>query len=232
MPEGVELAEMFADIGRHLLAADGVDETLDLVVHLACDNIDGCNHAAISWVTGRRVLTPAATDDVPRRVDEIQYETGEGPCLDAIRDNEVFATDDLATEHRWPNFATRAVEEGGIHSMMSFRLFAEKDTMGALNLYSERVAAFDDLAEAIGVVFAAHAAIALSGARAQENYERAIESRDVIGQAKGILVERRRITPREAFRVLRAASQSRNVKVHDVAADLVDTGRDPERPRS
>jgi transcriptional regulator with GAF, ATPase, and Fis domain len=232
MPQGLELAEMFADVGRHLLAAAGVDETLDLVVHLACAHIDGCDHAAVSWVVGRQILTAAATGDVPRRVDQIQYETDQGPCLDAIREREVFSTADLAAEGRWPDFATRAVEEGGIHSMISFRLFAEQDTMGALNLYSEHVDAFDDLAEAIGVVFAAHAAIALYGARAEENFERAVESRDVIGQAKGILEERRKLTAGEAFQVLRTASQDRNVRLREVATQLVETGTDPEDPGS
>ncbi len=99
--------------------------------------------------------------------------------------------------------------------------------MGALNLCSEGVGAFGELAEAIGLVFAAHAAIALTAARQEENLHDAVASRDVIGQAKGILIERHRVTPEQAFAMLRRASQDRNVKLHEVAAQLVETGSEP-----
>jgi transcriptional regulator with GAF, ATPase, and Fis domain len=230
MPDdpGLELAERFATIGRDLLAADGVSETLDVVVHLATSTIKGCDHAAVSLITGRRITTQASTGDIPEKVDAIQLETDQGPCLDAIRTHEIYATDDLTREDRWPEFATRAARVTGVHSMLAFRLFAQKDTMGALNLFSDSVGAFDDNAEALGVVFAAHAAIALSAARTEEGLERSIETRGLIGEATGILVERRHIKPAEAIEALRDASHDRNLRLRDVAAEIVETGQDPE----
>jgi transcriptional regulator with GAF, ATPase, and Fis domain len=223
----VELAEVFGDIARSLLAANDVQTTLDAIVLLAVDTIDGCEHAAISLVEKRIVTTPAATGDIPRRVDEIQYETGEGPCLDAIRDHEVFRTSCLSKETRWPNFATRATEEMGIVSMLSIRLFVEGDTMGALNMYSTIETAFDDNAIAVGSVFAAHAAVALSAARQEAGLKEALVNRDIIGQAKGILMARGGITAEQAFAELSTASQHLNRKIRDLAQDVATTGELP-----
>jgi transcriptional regulator with GAF, ATPase, and Fis domain len=224
------LAEIFGRVARALLAAKDVDETLEQIAGLAVETIDGCDFAAMTIITGRSVDTPAATDDVARAVDAIQYETGEGPCLDAIRERQVFRTDDLATEDRWPAFAHRAEHETGIVSMLSFRLFVEDDTMGALNLYSKREAAFDDDAVAVGAVFASHAAVALSSARHDENMDRAIASRDIIGQAKGILMSNDHLDADAAFDALRSASQRLNRKLVDVATDVTKTGELPTNP--
>jgi hypothetical protein len=184
--------------------------------------IAGCDYAGISFLSGTKVDTPAATGDVPRRVDAIQYETGEGPCLDAIRDHEVFQTGDLSKERRWPHFSARAQQETGITSMASFRLFVAGDTLGALNLYSKDTDAFDDDARSAGLVFATHASVGLYGAMHDEQLEEALQSRDVIGQAKGILMAREGIKADEAFDMLRRASQRLNVKLRDVAGEIAD----------
>ena len=213
----VELANTFADIARALLGEDDVEATLSKISTLAVEKIDGCDHAGVSLVQGRKISTPAASDDVPVRVDAIQYEADEGPCLDAIREQETFRTGDLATEDRWPKFSQRAAEETGIASMLSFRLFAEADTMGALNLYSKERSAFDDEAVAVGSVFATHAAVALAGAQHDEQMQQALQSRDVIGQAKGILMAQQGVTDQEAFDILRRASQRMNIKLRELA---------------
>lgn len=218
----VELARTFADTARTLLAEESVQATLDKICALALDTIDGCDHAAVSVVEGRKVTTQASTDDVPCRVDAIQYELDAGPCLDAIREHEVFEVEDLAADDRWPDFSRRAVEETRIHSMLSIRLFAEEHTMGALNLYSEAPAAFDADARDVGSVFAAHAAVAMVDAREREQFEQALASRDVIGRAKGILMARQNLTDDEAFDLLRRASQRMNLKLRDVAARIAD----------
>ena len=175
-----DLAEIFAEAARELRAARTVDETLQKIVDLAVATVEGCDHAGITLVRGRKITTPAASNDVPPRVDAIQYEADQGPCLDAIREREVFRTDDLAAEERWPAFARRAATETGVRSMVSFRLFADDDTMGALNLYSKRPGAFGEETEAIGAVFATHAAVALHAAQAEEHLGEAVASRDVI----------------------------------------------------
>jgi serine phosphatase RsbU (regulator of sigma subunit)/putative methionine-R-sulfoxide reductase with GAF domain len=160
-----DTAQAFAEVARVLQAQDGAQATLQKVVDLAPGVIEGCDHAGISLVVGQRVHTPAASDEVPATVDRIQYETGQGPCLDAIRHHEVFATDDLAEEARWSAFSARATAETGVRSLLSFRLFTEEDTLGALNLYSRAPSAFTATSRASGAVFAAHAAIALTAAR-------------------------------------------------------------------
>lgn len=213
----LELARVFAEIARTLLAEEDLAATLVKICTLAVKTIGGCDHAGITLVQGRNVSTEGASDEVPELVDAIQYQTGEGPCLNAISAHEVFLTDDLAEEARWPKFATRAVEETGVHSMLSLRLFADGDTMGALNLYSKATAAFDDEAREVGSVFAAHAAVAMASAKDHEHMQEAVRSRDVIGQAKGILMARQDITEGEAFDLLRRASQRLNIKLRDVA---------------
>ena len=217
---------MFAEIARTLLAEETLPATLTKICSLAVATIEGCDHAGITVVQTRKLSTEGASDDVPELVDGIQYESGEGPCLDAIRDHEVFQTDDLGKESRWPKFAQRAVDETGVHSMLCFRLFAESDTMGALNLYSKRTDAFDEEAREVGAVFAAHAAVAMSSAKDHQQMEDAIRSRDMIGQAKGILMTRQGITEQEAFELLKRASQRLNIKLRDVA-EAVSTGKAP-----
>jgi transcriptional regulator with GAF, ATPase, and Fis domain len=217
-------ADAFAEIARALLAEDDVQHTLQKICDLAVQTIDGCDHAGISFLKGKEVNTPAASDDVPRKVDVIQYEVGEGPCLDAIREHEVFETGDLGKEQRWPRFAARAQRETGITSMLCFRLFVAGDTLGALNLHSKAADAFGEESRTVGLVFAAHAAVALSSAMHDEQMEEALQSRDLIGQAKGMLMAREGVSADEAFHMLRRASQRLNLKLRDVAQSMVDGG--------
>ncbi len=230
------LAAVFADIARHLQAQDTPEKVQERVTRAAVDTVDGCDHASISVVRRHgRIDTVAATDDVPPRVDAIQYEVGQGPCLDAMSEHEVYLIDDLAGDERWPPFSHRAAEETGVRSMLSFRLFLEDDTLGALNLYSGATQAFDEHACAVGTVLAAHAAVVMQGARERERAEhldRALESSREIGMAMGVLMAQQRMTRQEAFTVLRRVSQHLNRKLHDVAVEIVDTGRLPERPTS
>lgn len=208
-------------MARSLLAQEDVQHTLQRIVDLAVETIDGCDHAGISFLKGRTGSTPASSDGVPPRVDAIQYETGEGPGLDAIRYHEVYRIGDLGTERRWPEFSGRARRETGVTSMLSVRLFVEGDTLGALNLYSKVRDAFDDRAQAAGLVFAAHAAIAMATSVHDEQMDEALQSRDVIGQAKGMLMAREGVDADEAFAMLRRASQRLNVKLREVATRIV-----------
>lgn len=222
-----ELADTFAEVARTLQAELSLQATLEKIVELAPKTIDGCAHAGVMLVKGGKMLTPAASDDVPAQVDAIQYETGEGPCLDAIRDHDVFQTDDLSHETRWPKFSRRAAEETGVASMLAFRLFIQENTMGALNLFSKEAAAFDAEDRAVGSIFAAHAAVALSAANQADQLEQGMESRDVIGQAKGILMARQHITADEAFDMLRRGSQRLNIKLRDLATQVATENAPP-----
>jgi GAF domain-containing protein len=227
------LAEDFAAIARLLQAEATPELTQDRITRTAIDAIGGCDHAAISLILRRGgVHTVAATDDVAVRVAEIQYDTGQGPCLDALSGHGTSVIDDLASDGRWPVFSRRTVAETGVRSMLSFQLFVQGETIGALNLYSRRPAAFDLHGRVVGTVLAAHAAIALTAAQERkhvQNLEEALRSNREIGIAMGVLMARHGLTKDEAFTELRRASQYLNVKLREVAARVVETGRLPER---
>ncbi len=217
----VELAEALGQVARALGREREVDATLDSISRLAVETIEQCEAAGISIAEGRRVTSRATTNTLPQTVDEIQSETQEGPCVDAIREHEVCVTGALSEERRWPSFASRAHEETGVQSIVSVRLFARADTMGALNCYSTQRDAFDDHAVAVASVFAAHAAVALANVRREEQLESKAQSRDVIGMAKGMIMARQNVSEDEAFDILRRASQRMNVKLKELAAQVV-----------
>lgn len=219
----VHVAETFATVARTLAEFhDDLQSALDKIVHLAVENLDACEFAGISLVEKGKITSAASSNDVPRKVDQIQSEVGEGPCIDAIKEHEVFQTGELKKDGRWPNFSQRAHDETGISSVVGFRLFVEDDTMGALNLYSTAPDAFDDSDVALGSVFAVHASVAMSAARREESLEKKADTRDVIGRAKGILMARSGATDEQAFEMLKRASQRMNVKLRDIATRIAD----------
>lgn len=206
--------------------AIGIDlaHTLQGIVRAALVNIPGARHAGITIVDrSGRVSTPAATAELVAHIDQLQDEVGQGPCLDAIREHITVRCDDLNAEARWPDFAARATQLG-VRSMLSFQLFVRDRDLGALNLYSSAPASFDEVDEQIGLLLASHAAVAMVGAQGRHNFAVALATRDLIGQAKGILMERRKITAKRAFELLVRASQRSNRKLHEIADDLVSTG--------
>lgn len=220
-----ELAHEFSEVARALQAKDDTDEMLDEVVTAAVRLIPGVDDASISVVTGRRAVSSQhPTSDLPAHVDAVQTELGEGPCLDAAYEHHTVHVPDMATEQRWPRFARRAAELGAA-SMLAFQLYVEGDNLGALNLYSRHPNAFDNESEQVGLLFASHAAVAFADAQHIDQLARAVETRDLIGQAKGILMERYGITAQQAFRALARVSQHRNEKLTTVAAELTDTGQ-------
>ncbi len=188
----------------------------------------------VSQVHRRRVTARAPSDDLVLRCDETQEALGEGPCLDAIWQQETVVVDDFVTDGRWPRFAAHASELGAA-SLISFRLYVQDDTLGALNLYGGRDVRFGQEARLIGEVFAAHAALALSEARQYRQLNEALASRDAIGQAKGLLMAQHNITARRAFDLLVRASQDANIKLTEVASWLIAEHENPEgasRPRA
>jgi GAF domain-containing protein len=164
----------------------------------------------------------AATAELAQRVDQVQYDTGQGPCLDAIREQRTVRVSDMRTETRWPQFTRRAAQLGVV-STLSFQLFVQRDNLGSLNLCAQQADAFDDESEHVGLLVAAHAAVALSGAQHQQHLSTALGSRDLIGQAKGILMERYKLTAGQAFAVLARTSQESNTKLVNVARTVAET---------
>lgn len=216
------LATTFAEVARALLSEDDLDSILHKIATVAVAEVDGCESATIDLIEKHVVRCVVASSETANRVSEIQNEEGEGPCLSAIREHETFLTNDLDREDRWPKFVPRARSETGVRSMLGYRLFADEDTMGALNLHSSRPDAFDEESVAVGSILAAHAAIAMSRAREREYMQVAIENRDVIGQAKGLLMAGRNVDGDAAFELLRVASQRLNIKLVQVAQQVID----------
>ena len=221
MTEQSGLAGTLAALASSLSDAGSFTETLDAIVHLAVGEISACDHAGVSLVRRDAIITAAATDDLVRELDEYQYQTGQGPCMDAIREHETFHTDDLRAESRWPDFVARATGRG-ILSIAGFRLYAQEDELGALNLYGDRPAAFDNDSLSIATMFATHAAIALKAAKTQGELERGLQTRTVIGQGMGIIMATRQVSAAQAFDLLRQQSQNQNVKLAQLAQELVD----------
>lgn len=225
-------AVLISRIARRFQEDHGdVGSLLQAVTAAAVQSVPGAEGSSISYVhTPREVESRAATGDLPRRVDEAQDRLREGPCLDAVWEQRVVAVGDMGHETRWPRFADEAAALG-IGSSLSFRLEVESDHVGALNLYARAPHAFTEESVEVGEAIAAHAAIALTGARTEAHLRRAIDSRDLIGQAKGILMERHRLTAAQAFAVLVRASQEAHRKLVDIALALTDTGAMPSPRR-
>jgi GAF domain-containing protein len=227
------LTNDFSETARLLFSAGSVTDTLTQVVDLAVATIEGCDFAGLFLVEDDDVTTPVHTDTVVQEVDALQHQTGEGPCLDAIAHHLIFYADDLSTDPRWPRFGPQAAERG-IRSVLALPLTTNGHD-GAVNLYARYPAAFGVVDRGKGVILASLASVALSAARSLEAKERrvdnlhsAMSSREIIGQAQGILMERERISADQAFDVLRRASQYLNVKLREVAQTLVDTGERPD----
>lgn len=217
------LAEALSALSRDLEQEDDPDTMLAAIVAAAVETIPGAEEGSISLVARRRLTSHALTGELPVQLDAIQEEVQQGPCLDTVFEQQTVRVDDLATEERWPLFARRASATGAA-SMLFLQLYVEGDNLGSLNLYARTPAAFTDESEQVGLLFAAHAAIAYAGARKAAQLATAVVSRDLVGQAKGILRERYTITGERAFLVLIRVSQNSNRKLHDVAAELVEHG--------
>jgi GAF domain-containing protein len=222
------MSERMAAAARELQDQHDPESTMKIAVALLVQNVEGCEAAGVSLVHGkRRIDTPAASDDLVVIGNQLQSEVGEGPCLDAIWEHETVYVPDLATDSRWPRWGPRLVDATGMRSVLSFRLFTTQDTLGALSMYASRTDGFSASDMTEGLALAAHIAIAVAAAQRIEQLEAALDSRTVIAQACGMLMERFDMDAVRAFALLTRLSSSQNVKVRDVAARLVLTRRIP-----
>lgn len=213
---------------RDMQDEDGSRQAMDRAVSIATQILPGCDAAGVCVVyRGERVDTHATSQDALRQVDALQHRLKEGPCLDALRQQDTVQSDDLSIDERWPKWGPE-VARLGFSSIVSYRLFSTDNTLGALNLYGKSKSAFtaDDVHD--GVALAAHVGVALAGAQEVENLEKALEGRTVIGQATGILMERFDMTSDRAFRLLSKISQDRNLKLRQLAEQIVQTRAVPK----
>ncbi len=216
----VNVARALSDVARSLEAEPDLHHTVKGIVAAVTDTVSGAQDAGVSLWEDNSLRTVAATSDLIEQVNNLEHELNEGPCLEALHMKRSYRIDDMSHERRWPRFAAAAGARG-IQSMLGYRLFTSGRTLGSLDLYSTQPRAFDAEAEIVGELFAAHAAIALLGSTQRSEWQAALNSRDIIGMAKGILMNRDRLTDDQAFHVLVSASQRTNMKVHDVAGWLV-----------
>lgn len=217
-----DLALRMAELAQ-VISLRRVDDVLVDVTAAAKELIPGVDIAGVLLVgKGGTHQTLAPTSDVMFKLDELQMTTGEGPCLQAALDEIVIRTDDFRDEPRFPNYAPKVVELG-LLSALSLKLYTADRTAGALNLFGYEPRPWNSEAETIGMVLAAHAASAILASRESEQLQSALSTRDRIGQAKGIIMERFKIDDVRAFEMLRKLSQDTNTKLVDVAHRVIDT---------
>lgn len=233
MPDwsGVDWARVLAEAAKTMAVQESLGRTAEEVVALAVSVVPGTEAAGISRAGNGEVHTLAVSDELARKADAAQLEAGAGPCLQAVWEDRMLAVDDMAEEPRWPEFAQRAARLG-VGSMLACHLSSEQGIRSALNLYARTPHAFDDHARAIALIYAAHATIALDSARLEADLRAAVDSRQGIGQAVGILMERHLLTAQQAFELMVRTSQRLNRKLRDLAEIVVATGISPVRGRT
>ncbi len=218
-----ELAQRMAELARAVAAPRSVDEVLNDVTREVMELIPGVAAAGILLVgKAGRFESVAGTSDLPHELDRLQMTFEEGPCLEAALDEFIVRSDDFAAERRWPRYSAAAAGLG-VRSGLSFKLYTADQTAGALNLFALEPNAFSPSDENIGAILAAHAAAAIMASRQNEQLQSALSTRDRIGQAKGIIMERYNVDDVAAFDMLRRLSQDSNTKLTDIAQRVIDT---------
>jgi GAF domain-containing protein len=214
---------VFASLAETLADVEGVTETIDQIVSFAVEAID-TTYGGITLVksNGRSFATVGATHQSVVEADRIQYELREGPCVDAAADAKIVVSSYVATDDRWPNWGPKA-SALGFNSVLSAELHARGRRIGALNLYGTSEANFTPEDIALAALFARQGALALGYARSEEGLREALETRTVIGQAQGLLMERFEIDADRAFATLRRYSQHHNIKLKELCHQLVET---------
>jgi GAF domain-containing protein len=205
-----------------------LDQVLGEITDIARRNIPGAESTSITLIRGERAFTAAHSGEMALAADELQYDEGYGPCMDAARGNVILRIDDMRTEERWSHYVPRVIEQG-VRSSLSVPLPYQGTSIGALNNYATEAAAFAtpeslaaalEVAEAIAVVVLNADAHAQLGDQAR-NMRLAMDSRAVIEQAKGVLMAQRQVDADQAFEILREASQRYNRKLRDIALGIV-----------
>jgi GAF domain-containing protein len=225
-PEDIGLASwsVLEQLGRALHVPEAaLQATLDAIARTAVETIGPARYAGVNLYQGGQFEPRAVAGQPPLALDVVQQKTGTGPCIDSSRDQITVRVDDMTTEDRWPEYVAQALSLG-VASMLCVPLYVHDHQFGSVSLYATGRSAFGLTDEYVARLFATQAALALAEAHRAEQMRQALTNRDVIGQAKGILMERHRITPDKAFAVLSERSQRVNRKLVDVARRLAETG--------
>ena len=228
-----DVTEMYEALARVVVADRELSEVLTEITRIARRAMPSVEAASVTLIRGDKPFTAAYDGQMALDADEMQYERGYGPCVDAGRAGQMFLVDDMRTEQRWPDYAQN-VAAHGVLSSLSVPLPFQGVTIGALNIYASQPKVFDDsdieLAQEVAAWIAVAVGNAEAAARTSDDLTQlrtVMSSRALIEQAKGILMERHKIKEDEAFTILTHASQRTNTKLRDVAAELVQTGAVP-----
>ena len=224
-------AQALGALSQFLVAKSSMHDTLLTVSEITTEALPAAEMAGVAVLGDNGKPTTAVfTDDKAPEIDAAQYDSDNGPCLDAWRTKQVVRIDDMeGAASTYPEFSA-AAREHGVISTLSLPLVAGETGVGALNLYARKESGFSHDDEVLGMELAAAAATVLANAGAYwgasqltEQLNQAIESRAVIEQAKGMLMARSpEMTPDDAFDLLRRASQRENVKLREIARRIVD----------
>jgi hypothetical protein len=234
---GPTLVASFAQLARQLFGSEDVAGVLPQVLKFTVGAVAGCDWASVTLWRYGRVIDAVSTDPIAVELDDIQFDTGIDPAAEALQSEYPVHVPDLADSPRWPVVAATATQLG-VASCLSHGLFvhqpAQWTPLGVFSLYSATPAGFSDEDQEFGSILAAYLAVAVAMAHRREEVDhreaalhRGLSTRDVIGQAKGILMERQRLSAGDAFDLLRRASQRLNRKLIDVAEHLTETGEMP-----
>lgn len=221
MRESAELAAFFASVSRELLSHPDSEVTFDRIAQRAVDVVPACDFVGITLREKGRTRSVAVTAETAVICDDLQYEIGEGPCLDAICEDEAYLIEDIATDPRWPRWGPRAAQAGA-GSILSVRMADDHKTLGALNMYARQPGTFDSNSVDLGLVFASHAATAISATNLVAGLQTALQSRHLIGAAQGIVMAQHHVTLEAAFEVLRRYSNHTNLPLREVARLVVE----------
>ncbi|MFD1827086.1 GAF and ANTAR domain-containing protein [Mumia zhuanghuii] len=226
----LEIAQALTDAARAIHQPRSLEATLDAIVEAARDTVPGFDHVGISVAhSNGEIETLAGTDQLVWELDTLQYQLGQGPCVDAIREFPIVPVEKAAEDPRWPDYMPAAAR-AGLRAQLGVRLFNEDETLGGLNLYSVHADTIAAGAVELAALFASHATIALGRARKEEHLNDALVTRKVIGQAIGIVCERYKITEDQVFHFLVRASSTSNIKLRGIAQEIVDsTNQEYER---
>lgn len=224
----VEVAEAMQALSERAEVEDG-RSPLDRLVDISVQQVPGARWVSVTMLRGGCFSTAASTDEAATTADRLQYDIGEGPCVDAVLEDPLYLTDDVATDPRWVRWGRRAAAEVGVRSVLALRLnlHGQPDVIAGLNIYSGDLGAYDDSAVGMGLVLATHASSVVGEMLANDrahNLMQALESNRDIGVAMGVLMQRHGFTREQAFDVLRVASQDSNRKLADIAAEVAHTG--------
>jgi transcriptional regulator with GAF, ATPase, and Fis domain len=217
-----QLAERISYLERAGLDATA---TLQELTDNGVLQVAGSQYAGITLAErgGNAVTNVVATHRYAKDLDAVQGQYGEGPCLAAAWEHQMILVADLRADERWPRYRREVLERTPIRSILSFELFVDGTTTAALSFYADQPHAFTEDSLELGRVFATHTALAWSMMRRRDQSRSALASRDIIGQAKGIIMERFNLDAVEAFELLTRLSQQSNTKVIDLAAKLIDS---------